>query len=515
MSDTLVMSRNKYSDIKSETSSLKNRVKALILKGYTSKDIEHPLFDVGKTEAKRLLISTRGLKEIQRYDKTLHAALTKWVKQEKVTSKELSRLLDRWIGQLKIRTGETKHVYRKPGKVYHCLTKSGSLLRPLQLIHMDLADVNRLNPDRKTYRYPFILVAVDGFSNYTVLVPVKNKSARQVLNACKNVFSQFGLKKIKAGRELRSGNYPEKGKCMTTTRIQTDRGTEFINKDFKSFLQRRGYELFSSRGSGKAYLAESKIGQMKRQLIRIQNILEDSTKKKIKRSSKKKKMPAKAKRKNISRSKTSEESSDEDFDDYKIYQGDWSKHLKKLQNKINNKINSRTGFSPSRLFNQFSRKRESFSSGNDNRNPNETDKKFEPISDTLTKMILLRKGEITNEAKERKLDKIIRRSSKRGRDPNLRWRKKKLNVGDRVYLSFSRLEGYPNEKPLNIFEKKSTQTKSEWNTDRPYIVDKIYTGTTNHTPNRYRVKNVTTNILRKTLYYREELLLAKDKQTKN
>ena len=508
------MSKKKYSDIKSETSSLKNRVKALILKGYTSRDIEHPLFDVGKTEAKRLLISTRGLKEIQRYDKTLHGALIKWVKQEKITSKELSRLLDRWIGQLKIRTGETKYVYRKPGKVYHCLTKSGSLQRPLQLIHMDLADVNRLNPDRKTYRYPFILVAVDGFSNYTVLVPVKNKSAEQVLNACKNVFSQFGLKKIKASRELRSGNYPEKGKCMTTTRIQTDRGTEFMNKDFKNFLQRRGYELFSSRGSGKAYLAESKIGQMKKQLIRIQNILDDSTKKKIRKASKNKKIAAKAKRKNNSRSKKTEESSDEEFDDYKIYQGDWSKHLKKLQNKINNKINSRTGFSPSRLFNQFSSKFNGFHSGTDVRNPNETEKKFEPISDTLTKMVLLRKGGTTNKAKERKLDKIIRRSSKKGKDPNLRWRKKKLSIGDRVYLSYSRLKGYPNEKPLNVFEKKSTKTKSEWNTDRPYIIDKVYTGVTNHTPNRYRVKNIMTNILRKTLYYREELLLAKDIQKK-
>lgn len=510
------MSRNNYRDVKSDASSLKNHVKKQFLKGYTSKDIEHPLFDVGKTEAKRLLISTRGLKEIQRYDKTLHSTLTRWVKQEKVTSKELSKLIDKWVSQLKIRTGETKNVYRKPGKVYHSISKTGSVQRPLQLIHMDLADVNRLNPDKRTYRYPFILVAVDGFSNYSVLVPVKNKNAEQVLNASKNVFSQFGLKKIKEGPKLRSGKYPLKGKCMTTTRIQTDRGTEFVNKDFKGFLQKRGYELFSSRGSGKAYLAESKIGQMKRQLIRIQNILEDSTIKQMKRAKNKKKttITSKRKRKRTNRLNEEEENSDEDdgsFVDYKIYESDWSKHLKKLQNKINNKINSRTGFSPAQLFNQFSNKNNDFDSKADRRNPNETDRKFEPIRDTLTKIILLRKGETMSKAKARKLNKIIKNSSKKGNDPNLRWRRKNLNAGDRVYLTYSRLKGYPNEKPLNVFEKKSTQTKSEWNTDRPYIVDAVYTGATKHDPNRYRVKNIATNTPRKTLYYREELLLAKNK----
>lgn len=507
------MSKNKYRDVKSETSSLKNRVKKLFLKGYTSKDIEHPLFDVGKKEVKRLLISKRGLREIQRYDKTLHSALTRWVKQEKVTSKQLGKLLDKWISQLKIRTGETKHVYRKPGKVYHSLTKIRSVQRPLQLIHMDLADVNRLNPDRKTYRYPFILVAVDGFSNYSVLVPVKNKSAEQVLNASKNVFSQLGLKKMEEGRKLRSGKYPQKGKCMTTTRIQTDRGTEFMNKDFKSFLRKRGYELFSSRGSGKAYLAESKIGQMKRQLTRIQNILEDSTIKRIKRAKKKKTTIKSNRRKKKPNGFYEEgENSEEDegsFVDYNIYKDDWSKHLRKLQNKINNKINTRTGFSPAQLFNQFSNKNSGFHSRADRRNPNETDTKFEPIHDTLTKMILLKKGETTNQAKKRKFNKIIRGSSKKGNDSNLLWRRKELKVGDRVYLTYSRLKGYPNEKPLNVFEKKSTQTKSEWNTDRPYVVDAIYTGTTKHDPDRYRVKNATTNIPRKTLYYREELVLAK------
>ena len=197
--------------------------------------------------------------------------------------------LDKWVTEMKIKTGDTKSTYRKPGKVYNTLTKVGSVNRPRALIDMDLADVNRLNPDNRTYRYPFILVAVDGFSNYSVLVPVKNKSAQEVLNASKNAFSQLGLKRRQQpseSRTLRSGKKTKSPlsdlrKCMATTRIQsnTDIGTEFFNSDFKKFLRNRGYVLFSSRGSGKAYLAESKIGQMKRQLIRIQNILEENEEK--------------------------------------------------------------------------------------------------------------------------------------------------------------------------------------------------------------------------------------------
>ena len=86
-----------------------------------------------------------------------------------------------------------------------------------------------------------------------------------------------------------------------------------------------------------------------------------------------------------------------------------------------------------------------------------------------------------------------------------------MQVGDHVHLTYSRLEGHPNEKALNVFEKKSTQTKSEWNTDKTYVVYKIlrYDGEKD-LPIRYKVKNLETGEYRKTLYYREELLLKKN-----
>ena len=519
---------SRFKNFFDENSSFKSDFKNKFQKAFKSEDITHPMFDASKTEAKRQLITKNGLGELKSYDPSLHKSLTKWVKKEKLTSQDVRSKVEKWITQLKIRTGATKNAYRRPTRVYNSLTKVGSVNRPLALLHMDLADANRLNPDNRTYRYPFILVTVDGFSNYAVLVPVKNKTASEVLNASKNAFSQLGLKSSvrssppSNNRTLRSGKTPKftrcRNNCMITTRIQTDRGTEFVNKEFKGFLKSRGYELFSSRGSGKAYLAESKIGQMKRQLIRIQNILEDSAKKQTKRNRRKKKQKEgkTTKRKQVNSGRDEGDGGGGGgFIEFKEYKDDWSRHLKKLQEKINNKVNSRTGFTPKQLFTQFSGDKSGSKKDIEKRekgliNENETTKKFEPIADTITKMVLLRKGENVQRSKRKFFEKIVKNSKRMGKDSNLSWKRKELKPGDLVHLTFSRLAGHENEKPLNLFEKKSTQTRSEWNTNLTYAVDKVikYAGEKN-LPYRYRVKNLDSNKVRKTLYYREELLLKK------
>ena len=343
------------------------------------------------------------------------------------------------------------------------------------------------------------------------------------MNASKNAFSQLGLKRRQQpseSRTLRSGKKTKSPlsdlrKCMATTRIQTDRGTEFFNSDFKKFLRNRGYVLFSSRGSGKAYLAESKIGQMKRQLIRIQNILEDSANKNRKR--RKKKIGPTKRRKGTNDEANEDETN---FIDFKEYKDDWSKHLRVLQNKINNKKNTRTGFSPRELFERFGGKNRGKENEKDRmrretgaRNENETAKKFEPLQDTITKIALLQKGENRQLSTSKKINKIIKKSGKKGTDPNLNWQKRSLKKGEEVFLTYSRLAGHPNEIPMNIFEKKSTQTESQWNTKITYVVNKVlkYSGEKN-TPRRYRVMNKETGDMRKTLYYREELLLKKKKK---
>ena len=485
----------------SKSEELKNRVKKAFLRGFKSKYIQHPLFDASRTEAKRLLVTRKGLQELKRYDGNLHRLLSKWVERDKLTSREVVKKIDKWIVELKRKTGDTKKSYRTPTRVFHHKSKSGVINRPLDLIHMDLADVNRLNPDKQTYRYPFILVAVDAFTNYVVLIPIKNKSADEVLNAMKNVFSQFGLLKNNLKKEKsKSRSF---GKCLLTTNIQTDRGSEFFNRKVKQFLKDKQFTLFSTRGAGKAYLAESKIGQMKRQLVRITKILESSSANHAKRKRRKTdSLTKRKKRKSTNKKIVVVDDDDEDFVDFKAYATDWSKHLRELQKKINNKVNSRTGLSPTQLFDQFK-----INHCEKNRNVNETEEKFEPISDTLTKMMLLRKSNSKRKMDKKKLHSTMR--SSKAQNKYHEW--KRIKVGDVVYLTFSRLKGFPSEKPLNIFEKKSTQLQSEWDTNRPYVVVKqiIPEGNSRSEAKQYQLKNLNTNKIRRTLYYREELLLKK------
>ena len=516
---------------KKKALAIKDKVKRAFLRAYSSRDISHPLFDASKTEVKRLLTSRKGLVELKGADPSLHKLLTGYVRDNKLTKEDFGAQLGRWTSHLRARTGDTKSTLRRPTKVFHTLSKSGSVSRPLDVIHMDLADVNRLNPDKQKYRYPFILVAVDAFSNYSVMVPVKNKQASSILNAVKNVFFQMGVDKRiqreetaynvdrKSGAQRRLIDDPNQKQrwCQMSTRLQTDRGTEFRNKTLLPYLKSKKISLFSSRGSGKAYLAESKIGQMKKQLVRIQNILErNKTKTPLRRKKGAAKKTSETLYETLKPSrKLSQEKNYDDrevmegkdhFDDWKEYKTGWSKYLRALQRKINNKRNLRTGYTPAQLFNQFDESKNTTTAKKfdwDRRNRvNETEKKFEPLRDTITKIKLLKKSR--NESRAQKRELLKAQKSDRALNKSHSW-SKSPKLGDRVFLTHSRLQGYPNDKPLNIFDKRSTQTKSEWDTTRPYIVTKII----GDNPPRYRVKNANSGLSRKTMYYREELLLER------
>ena len=97
------------------------------------------------------MITKRGLQEVKKYDKKLYQLTSRCIDKNKLTAFEFAKQIDRWVSQLKVRTGDMKTSYRKPSKVYHSLSKVGSIGRPLDVIHMDLADVNRLNPDNQRY----------------------------------------------------------------------------------------------------------------------------------------------------------------------------------------------------------------------------------------------------------------------------------------------------------------------------------------------------------------------------
>ena len=67
----------------------------------------------------------------------------------------------------------------------------------------------------------YLLVIIDLFSKYVWVRPMKNKTARSLLEAFDSI--------------LRKGRKPEK--------LRTDKGTEFLNKTFQQYLKRKTFNF--------------------------------------------------------------------------------------------------------------------------------------------------------------------------------------------------------------------------------------------------------------------------------
>lgn len=84
----------------------------------------------------------------------------------------------------------------------------------------DLIDVSKL----KKYNegYAFLLTCIDVFSKYAWVVPIKNKTGPTLVTAFRTIFS----------------------KGRTPRRLQTDKGTEFLNSHVQKFLRETGVGFF-------------------------------------------------------------------------------------------------------------------------------------------------------------------------------------------------------------------------------------------------------------------------------
>lgn len=96
----------------------------------------------------------------------------------------------------------------------------------------DLVDMAKYSKDNDGIRY--LLVVVDVFSRYCWIEPLKNKFSASIIDAFKNIFA--------SGR-----------KCLV---LQTDLGTEFLNKPFQNFLRENDVEHFSTKSETKASIVE-------------------------------------------------------------------------------------------------------------------------------------------------------------------------------------------------------------------------------------------------------------------
>ena len=96
----------------------------------------------------------------------------------------------------------------------------------------DLVDVQNLSRFNKGYKY--LLTCIDIFSKYAWVVPLKTKQGQELVKAFQTI--------------LTSGRKPNK--------LQTDQGTELLNRVFQKFLRDNNIDFFTVNSGLKASVVE-------------------------------------------------------------------------------------------------------------------------------------------------------------------------------------------------------------------------------------------------------------------
>ena len=110
---------------------------------------------------------------------------------------------------------------------------------------IDLADMKSLSKHNKSIKY--LLCAIDLFSIYAFVVPLKDKKGISIVNGFNKI--------IKKSRRK-----PNK--------IWVDQGSEFYNNDFKKWLLRNNIIMYSTYNKGKSVVAERFIRTLKNKLYK-------------------------------------------------------------------------------------------------------------------------------------------------------------------------------------------------------------------------------------------------------
>ena len=109
---------------------------------------------------------------------------------------------------------------------------------------VDLADMKLLSKQNKSIKY--LLCAIDLYSKYTFVVPLKDKKGISITNAFKKIIKQSGRKPNKT--------------------IWVDQGSEFYNHDFKKLLSSNDTIMYSTYNEGKSVVVERFIRTLKNKL---------------------------------------------------------------------------------------------------------------------------------------------------------------------------------------------------------------------------------------------------------
>ena len=92
----------------------------------------------------------------------------------------------------------------------------------------------------------YLLCAIDLFSKYAWVVPIKDKKGTSIVNAFQKIISE--------------GRKPNK--------IWVDQGSEFYNNSFKDFLKINNIEMYSTYNKGKSVVAERFIRTLKNKIFK-------------------------------------------------------------------------------------------------------------------------------------------------------------------------------------------------------------------------------------------------------
>ena len=110
---------------------------------------------------------------------------------------------------------------------------------------VDLADMQSLSRKHKGIKY--LLCAIDLYSKYAFVIPLKDKKEISIVNAFNKVIKQSGKK---------------------TNKIWVDQGGEFYNNVFKKWLSDNDIIMYSTYNEGKSLVAEIFIRTLKNKLYK-------------------------------------------------------------------------------------------------------------------------------------------------------------------------------------------------------------------------------------------------------
>ena len=109
---------------------------------------------------------------------------------------------------------------------------------------VDLAGMQSLSKYNKGIKY--LLCAIDLFSKYPWVIPLKDKKGTSIFNAFQKIIS----------------------KERKPNKIWVDQGIEFYNQSFKDFLKINNIEMYSTFNEGKSVVAERFIRTLKNKIFK-------------------------------------------------------------------------------------------------------------------------------------------------------------------------------------------------------------------------------------------------------